>query len=432
MKKFRVLTSLILALGILLMNVQPAFAAPPSIPSEFVGTVTVDGSPITTGAIVGKIYGVQYGLPASWVSPAGTYDLTIPGDDPDTTIIEGGVSGNPIEFYVNGIKAATTATWSQGTVILNLVVYTGRNPAPTLTSLSQTSATAGGSGFTLTVTGANFISGTSGSKVRWNGTNRTTVYVNSTTLTATITATDILTAGTAFVNVYNNPSGSPVGGGGYSAPLTFTINNPVPVTDSLDPSSVEAGGAAFGLAVYGSGFIDGSIMRWNGADRNTTYIDANTLIADISATDIATVGSASVTVFNPTPGGGTSTPALTFLITGPNHTVTFNGNGNTGGSMSNQVANVSTALTANAFTRTGYSFVEWTTAADGTGTHYANSAIYPFTANATLYAQWTANTYTVTYNGNGSTGGTVPADQTKTHVVTLVLATNSGNLVKTG
>ena len=44
----------------------------------------------------------------------------------------------------------------------------------------------------------------------------------------------------------------------------------------------------------------------------------------------------------------------------PNHTVTFNGNGGTG-SMSNQIANVPTALTANAFTRTGYSFSGWNT-----------------------------------------------------------------------
>ena len=100
--------------------------------------------------------------------------------------------------------------------------------------------------------------------------------------------------------------------------------------------------------------------------------------------------------------------------------------------MSNQIANVPTALTANAFTRTGYSFVDWTTIAGGTGTHYSNSEVYPFNADITLFAKWTPNTYTVTYDANGSTGGTKPADQTKTHDVTLVLATNSGNLVKTG
>ena len=72
-----------------------------------------------------------------------------------------------------------------------------------------------------------------------------------------------------------------------------------------------------------------------------------------------------------------------------NHTVTFNSNGGTG-TMSTQVANVPTALTANAFTRTGYTFSGWNTAAGGTGTAYANGATYSFAADITLYAQWTA------------------------------------------
>jgi uncharacterized repeat protein (TIGR02543 family) len=57
------------------------------------------------------------------------------------------------------------------------------------------------------------------------------------------------------------------------------------------------------------------------------------------------------------------------------------------------------------------------------------------TANVTLFAKWTAipaETYPVTYNANGATGGTIPAAQTKTQDVSLTLAANSGNLVKTG
>ena len=49
-----------------------------------------------------------------------------------------------------------------------------------------------------------------------------------------------------------------------------------------------------------------------------------------------------------------------------NHTVTFNSNGGTG-TMSAQTANVPTALTANTFTRTGYTFSGWNTAAGGAG-----------------------------------------------------------------
>ena len=87
----------------------------------------------------------------------------------------------------------------------------------------------------------------------------------------------------------------------------------------------------------------------------------------------------------------------------PNHTVTFNSNGGTG-SMSNQIANVPTTLTANAFTRTGYIFSGWNTAANGSGTSYADGATYSFAADITLFAQWTANNHTVTFNSNGGTG----------------------------
>ena len=87
------------------------------------------------------------------------------------------------------------------------------------------------------------------------------------------------------------------------------------------------------------------------------------------------------------------------------YTVTFDANGGTG-SMSNQSANYNgaTNLTANAFTKTGHTFAGWNTAANGSGTSYADQASYPFTANVTLYAQWTINSYTVTFDANGGTG----------------------------
>ena len=69
------------------------------------------------------------------------------------------------------------------------------------------------------------------------------------------------------------------------------------------------------------------------------------------------------------------------------YTVTFDGNGGTG-SMASQSASAATSLTANSFARVGYTFTGWNTAADGTGTAYANSANYPFTASTTLFAQW--------------------------------------------
>jgi uncharacterized repeat protein (TIGR02543 family) len=140
-------------------------------------------------------------------------------------------------------------------------------------------------------------------------------------------------------------------------------------------------------------------------------------------------------VFGYTLAGNSKTPGVTTTTTWyrdncppppTTYTVTFDANGGTG-SMSSQSANTSTALTLNSFTMTGYTFTGWNTAANGSGTSYANGASYDFTANITLYAQWTINTYTVTFNSNGGSAvspitgveyntavGLLPADPTKT------------------
>ena len=89
---------------------------------------------------------------------------------------------------------------------------------------------------------------------------------------------------------------------------------PAPTITSLNPSSALAGGSAFNLAVNGTDFVSGSVVRWNGSDRATTYVNDTRLTASIPATDIATAGSASVTVFNPTPGGSTSNTTTFSMI----------------------------------------------------------------------------------------------------------------------
>ena len=172
------------------------------------------------------------------------------------------------------------------------------NLVPTITTISPTSKIVKQQAFTLTVNGTNFVAG---SKVNFNGSPRTTTYVSATQLTATITAADIASAGTASVTVFN-----PTPGGGTSNAQTFTINNPVPTTTSLSPTSKTAGDAAFTLTVNGTNFVAGSIVRWNGTGRTTTYVSNIKLTAAIPASDITSVGTANVTVFNPTPGGGTS------------------------------------------------------------------------------------------------------------------------------
>ena len=104
-------------------------------------------------------------------------------------------------FILNGSGVPSVAS----------IVQVGSGPTgPTLTSLSPSSAAAGGQAFTLTVNGSNFVSG---SVVRWNGVDRTTNFVSASQLTAAIPATDIAAAGTASVTVQNSNA------------LTFTITS---------------------------------------------------------------------------------------------------------------------------------------------------------------------------------------------------------------
>ena len=177
------------------------------------------------------------------------------------------------------------------------------NPVPVLSSIAPASAPQGAAPFTLTVTGSNFMSN---STVRWKGSNRATSFVSVTQLRAQILASDLQAAGTADITVF-----TPIPGGGTSAVQTFTVEspvsgNPVPVNASLSPASATTGGAGFTLTVNGSGFIAGSKVRWNGADRPTMVVSATQLTAAIPASDIAASGTAQITVFNTTPGGGSS------------------------------------------------------------------------------------------------------------------------------
>ncbi len=183
--------------------------------------------------------------------------------------------------------------------------FTINNPRPTITSLSPSSSTAGGPQFTLTVNGTNLVTT---SVVNWAGSPRTTTYVNPTKITAIITAADIATAGTFKITVTN-----PSPGGGTSISSNFSVNNPVPVLTSISPSSATHGGASFTLTATGTGYVAGSKIQWNGTPLVTTFVSSTSLTATVPAQDIRTAGTASVTVNNPTPGGGTS-GAKTFTI----------------------------------------------------------------------------------------------------------------------
>jgi uncharacterized repeat protein (TIGR02543 family) len=113
-----------------------------------------------------------------------------------------------------------------------------------------------------------------------------------------------------------------------------------------------------------------------------------------------------------------------FLITGcwliptPTYTVTYDGNGSTGGNVPNDSTEYKendtvTVLDKGDLVNTGYAFAGWNTQADGSGAVQTEGSTFTMgAADVTLYAQWTINTYTVTFD---SQGGSAVASQTVEH-----------------
>jgi hypothetical protein len=91
--------------------------------------------------------------------------------------------------------------------------------------------------------------------------------------------------------------------------VTCGVNpsNPAPSASSLAPASASVGAPALTLTVSGSNFVATSVVDWNGTALATTYASASRLAAVVPAADLAAAETASITVVNPAPGGGTST-----------------------------------------------------------------------------------------------------------------------------
>jgi hypothetical protein len=138
-------------------------------------------------------------------------------------------------------------------------------------------------------------------------------------------------------------SGTPTGGGtwyfevtatdatglfGFNA-LSIEINptappaNPVPfLNQPLVPTAISPGSSDFTLILSGTGFVHGAGIDFNNTGISATFVDSEHLSVTIPAANVATAGTAPVSVINPPPGGGASN-VVYFQIAAPETTVSF-------------------------------------------------------------------------------------------------------------
>jgi uncharacterized repeat protein (TIGR02543 family) len=176
------------------------------------------------------------------------------------------------------------------------------------------------------------------------------------------------------------------------------------------------------VSTQAMGDFGASAVNWPANTTWTFTYAANTITLPYAAT--MNVGASTFVASSP-PTNIDSTQ-LAVSLTGyvaPTKTVTFDANGGEG-TMANQEASAATALTANSFTRSGYTFIGWNTLANGTGTAIVEAASFAFAVDQTLYAQWAAVPVTPT-----AATETSPA---QTAAPVTPTATPESSLAKTG
>jgi uncharacterized repeat protein (TIGR01451 family) len=230
----------------------------------------------------------------------------------DIGAYEFGAENNNVSADLTISKTTPLGTVAQGTLFSYIITVTNAG-APQSTQLSISDILPAGMTLNSLWTSQGICTGT------------TTITCDLGDLSPTISATVILdvTASAAAIGLIANtatvipgpevPDPNPTNN---SSTASTSIIFPLPVLTSINPASAESGGPAFTLTLDGGNFVAGSEVRWNGTGRLTTFVSNTQLTAAITAADIATVGTANVTVFNPLPGGGESN-AVSFTITVP-------------------------------------------------------------------------------------------------------------------
>ena len=361
--------------------------------------------------------------------------------------------GTTVTFTYNGQAQAPTASATSGITgeTINITRTTETN-AGSYTSTASISSVTGGrarkENYTLTgttkaftinkatvATPTNLAISTAGI-VTWSSASNATSYqisiddknwtnatsgvdYLSTIIGATGNRTVYVRAINSNANNYTTPSGK---ASKTVAVYTTTINSNSTNMGTVDTSSYNV--------------ISGATFTTSGNKLTIKGITSGTTTKDLKVVTATNKTGYSFSKWSVASGTTTAATTITATFTANTYTVAYNGNGATGGSTANTTATYdqSAAIATNGFTRKGYTFAGWTTKTDGTddgygwtnwkGTwKYVDGQYGIANRKLQLYARWTPNKYTISYNGNGATGGST-ANTTATYDQSAAIATN--------
>lgn len=174
-----------------------------------------------------------------------------------------------------------------------------------------------------------------------------------------------------------------------------------------------------------SGGVTHTISAFNGAKRSSgsgSFTGTYSISGNGAATKTVTVTFRNFNDDN----DDSATKNVSFSVSVPawtSYKITFNANGGSGApSAQTKWKDQALTLSSTKPTKTGHSFLGWSTSSSATSATYSAGGTIPKETNSalTLYAVWKANTYTVSYNANGGSGA--PGNQTKTYGKTLTLS----------
>ncbi|MDX1647644.1 MAG: hypothetical protein R3304_10905 [Longimicrobiales bacterium] len=220
----------------------------------------------------------------------------------EATLIEG-------FLQLPGSHAVTVINPSPGGGPSNELTLDVVNPLPSLEGLSVDTATVGSDPLPVRLDGDGFFDD---SEVLVDGEPRDATLLEPGALEVVLDTSDMSAPASLEIRVSNAGPG-----GGASEPRVLEVVNPRPGILLLPSRGATAGGPGFELAVHGEGFLESSVVRWDGQALPTTLLTSSRLQATVSSDLVATAGAVTVSVENPSPGGGADSTRLTVRTPGP-------------------------------------------------------------------------------------------------------------------